>query len=128
MTIKQPILGAILLGLVVVGCQGKSGPEATVELIKKLGGKVVTNDSLPNKPIVMVDLRNTAVTDEQLKCLKELPQMQMLVLDDTGISDAGLETLKEYDQLQRIYLRTTRVTPGGVQDLKKAFPKAEIEN
>jgi hypothetical protein len=75
-----------------------------------------------------LDLRNTAITDEQLQYLKEMSQLQVLILDSTGITDAGIEPIKGCSQLQRIFLRNTRVTAAGVQDLKKTFPRADIAN
>jgi hypothetical protein len=112
--------------LLAPGCGGKTDVEQAIEVFKKLGGKVEIDEHLPNKPVVMVDLRNTAITDDQLKNLKHMPQLQILVLDSTSISDAGLEPIKGCSQLQRIFLRKTRVTAAGVKDLKKTFPRAEI--
>ena len=74
----------------------------------------------------MADLRNTAITDDQLNDLKELPQLQVLILDSTGISDAGLEAIKGCSRLSRIYLRNTRVTAEGIKGLRKTFPSADI--
>src|ERR1700688_2892642 len=112
--------------LLIAGCRGKTGPEATLELIQKLGGSYKTDDRLPDKPVVTVDLRDTAVADNQLSSLRELPKLQILVLDGTKVSDAGIEALKECGELQRVFLRMTRVSPAGVEGLRKALPKAEI--
>jgi hypothetical protein len=126
---KKRLLLLVLLGAgLATGCRGKTESERAIEVFEKLGGKIKIEEKLPQKPVVMVDLRNTAVTDEQLNHLKEMPQVQILVLDSTGISDAGLEAIKGCGQLQRIFLRKTRVSAAGVEDLKKAFPRAEIIN
>jgi hypothetical protein len=122
------LLVVLVCAWLVPGCGGKTETEQAIEVFKKLGGKVEIDENLPNKPVVMVDLRNTAITDDQLKNLKEMPQLQVLILDSTGISDAGLEPIKGCSQLQRIFLRKTRVSPAGLKDLKKTFPKAEIVN
>jgi hypothetical protein len=120
------LAGWILVCLLIAGCRGKSGREATLELIQKLGGSYKTDDRLPDKPVATVDLRDTAVADDQLATLKELPQLKILVLDGTKVSDAGIESLKECSELQRVFLRMTRVSPAGIDGLRKALPKAEI--
>ena len=126
---RHLLIWAMLAGLLVAGgCRGKSGAEAALELITKLGGSFKTDDRFPDKPVVTVDLRDTAIADDQLQCLKELPQLKVLVLDGTKVSDSGIESLKECSQLQRLFLRMTRVTPAGIEDLRRAFPKAEIAN
>jgi hypothetical protein len=126
MTIKSFAPMALLAGLFLAGCKGEH--KDPIQVIQKLGGKFDTKDNDPKKPVVMVDLRNTAVVDEQLQCLKELPELQILILDSTAITDAGLESIKSCTQLQRIFLRNTRITAAAVDDLRKTFPKAEIKN
>jgi hypothetical protein len=122
------VLLAVLGALLAPGCGSKTGPERAIEVFQKLGGKVQIDEKLPKKPVVMVDLRNTAITDEQLSNLKELSQLQVLILDSTGVTDAALASIKECSQLSRIYLRNTRVTADGVKELRKTFPKADIAN
>ena len=122
------LAGWCLVCLLLAGCRGKTGQEATLALIHKLGGSYKTDDRLDEHPVVTVDLRDTAIADNQLAGLKELPQLQILVLDGTKVSDVGIETLKECSQLERVFLRGTRVTPAGVEALRKALPKAEIAN
>src|SRR5208282_545060 len=93
---KATFLVVVLLaGLPAAGCHRTGRSEAAVEVIQKLGGKMQTDDALPDKPVVMVDLRNTAVSDDQLKCLKQLPELRVLVLDGTEVGDGGLEALKQ---------------------------------
>jgi hypothetical protein len=120
------VLLAVPGALLAPGCVGKTGAERAIELFEKLGGKVHIDEKLPNRPVVMADLRNTAITDQQLNELKELPQLQVLILDSTGITDAGLGAIQGCSQLSRIYLRNTRVSAAGIQGLRKTFPRAEI--
>ncbi len=68
--------GWCLVCLLLAGCRGKTGQEATLELIHKLGGSYKTDDRLDDNPVVTVDLRDTAVADNQLAALKELPQSE----------------------------------------------------
>jgi hypothetical protein len=128
MTKKLGVLVALLCCVLTPGCKGKTESERAIEVFEKLGGKITFDEKLPKKPVVMLDLRNTAITDDQLSNLKEMSQLQVLILDATGITDAGLEAIKGCSQLQRIYLRNTRVTAAGIQGLKKIFPKADIAN
>ena len=55
-----------------------------------------------DEPVVKVDLRDTAIADNQLTTLKELPQLKILVLDGTKVSDAGIEALTECNGLERV--------------------------
>jgi hypothetical protein len=129
LTMKMTHLAAWIIGsLLIAGCRGKTGPEATLELIQKLGGSYKTDDRLADKPVVTVDLRDTPVADNQLEALRELPQLKILVLDGTKISDAGIDALTDCKGLERVFLRMTRVTPAGIERLKKAFPNADISN
>jgi hypothetical protein len=117
------MIGALLMA----GCRGKGPVEGAVDMVKQLGGKVEIDANLPNKPVVTVDLRDTAVTDADLERLQALPHLQILALDGTGISDAGLESLKQCSRLERLFLRNTRATPEGIKDLQKTLPKADIK-
>ena len=97
-----------------------------VEAIKKLGGKVTRDDKLPGKPVIGVDLAFTAVTDEDLKELKELKQLTTLNLCNTQVTDASLKDLKELKQLRTLHLGRGKVTDAGVKDLQEALPKCKI--
>ena len=62
-----------------------------------------------------LDLSHTAVTDEGLKGLKELPNLRTLLLSHTAVTDAALKDLTQVDSLD---LSDTGVTDEGVRELK----------
>jgi hypothetical protein len=67
-----------------------------------------------------------AVTDESLKNLAKLSNLQRLDLSLTGVGDKGLKHLTGLKRLLSVTLTLTQVTPQGVQDLQRALPKAKI--
>ncbi|MEP6619742.1 MAG: hypothetical protein ABJE47_10510 [bacterium] len=76
---------------------------------------------LPNAGhITALDLGNSkALTDEGLRHLARLPQLQHLDLSGTAITDRGLEVLQELSELQTIALTMTHVTDAGVRHLER---------
>jgi hypothetical protein len=52
--------------------------ERAIGVIKKLGGKVGTEQQDPGRPVVTVDLNHTRATDDDLKLLKSLPRLREL--------------------------------------------------
>jgi hypothetical protein len=124
------VLG-LSLAMVASGCTARVNPKQekatagenprqakAVAEIERLGGKVTVDEKSGDKPVIGVSLRHVEVTDAGLKCLKELPQLQLLDLDHTQVSDAGLECLKELTQLQLLDLEHTQVTDAGLANLK----------
>ena len=101
--------------------------------------------------VARVDLRYTKVTDADLEPLRELTNLQFLILratkvtglglehlkgltnlqeldlQSTSVTDAGLEHLKGLTELQRLWLKGTNVTAEGVKKLQQALPNCEIE-
>jgi internalin A len=80
--------------------------EAIIKQIPTLGGSAEIS--------VSVDLSNTKVKDEDLKCLAGLNTLRSLNLDQTAITDAGLANLKSLPKLQELHLRGTRITDAGL--------------
>lgn len=57
--------------------------------------------------LTLLDLTGTAISDEALDSIAELPHVREIVLDGTHVTDAGLAKLQKSHSLQRIYLRET---------------------
>ena len=114
---------ALLLSLAVclAGCGQTQAvrEERAVNAILKLDGKVTRDETLPGRPVVLVDLCGTQITDVGLKDLKELKGLQTLWLHDTQITDTGLKELKELKGLQELNLSETKITDAGLKDLKE---------
>src|SRR5215475_10522525 len=117
---QQVVMGAaVLLGLLVLALTDRADEAAAVKMIEKLGGTVTRDDKRPGKPVVVVDLRGTKITDAGLKELKELKNLQEVVLFRTAITDAGLKELKELKSLQWLHLGFTKITDAGLKKLKE---------
>jgi predicted alpha/beta superfamily hydrolase len=106
-------------------------------LVARLGGTVVVSDGA----IAKVDLHETAITDEDLAFLAQLPELRELdlrltkigdrALDHlrglrkletlnvfrTGISDEGLARLRQLTELRTLLMGGTRVTSAGLARL-----------
>lgn len=68
-------------------------------------------------PKVRVDLSGTAITDEGLKAIAGIKELEILALEATSISDVGLEVLKNAKGLVYIRLDHTMVSDAGMQIL-----------
>ena len=93
------------------------GPEremrpVTERWVRKLFG-------FPRTPMNCVWLQGTKVTDADLACLKDLPDLQLLHLHATQVTDTGLEHLKGLTNLRWLYLDKTQVTDTGLEHLKE---------
>ena len=123
----------VLLAVCLTGCGQTQAvrEERAVNAILKLDGKVTRDETLPGRPVVLVDLCGTKITDAGLKDLKELKGLQTLFLCETKITDAGLKDLKELKELKglrKLDLGGTKITNAGLKDLKQALPKTYICN
>lgn len=78
---------------------------------------LVLSDSTPG---------GTAVTDDGLAFVAQLPQLQVLELRGTQITDAGLEHLVGMKSLEKVDLNNTKVSAQGVAKLRRALPDCEI--
>ena len=72
-------------------------------------------------------LRGTRITDDGLKNLSGLTNLEKLDLAETDITDAGLRHLMGLSSLKNLDLTGTRVTAEGVAMLKRAIPNVTIE-
>jgi hypothetical protein len=91
----------------------------TVQMIEKLGGTVTRDDKKEGKPVTKVELRQTAVTDDNLKTIAALPELQSLNLyGSKQVTDAGMKELAACKQLQFLILTNCKkVTDAGVKEL-----------
>lgn len=68
--------------------------------------------------VVLVDLRDTKVTDDDLKLLDKLPCLENLDLTNTRITGAGLVHLRGLKNLRVLGLWKTQVDDAGLEHLK----------
>jgi hypothetical protein len=118
-------------------------------------GKYNVDATMPNRPVIGVDLRyyavsdkevgnftkvlrafprlttlqfkSTKITDAGLTHLKGLPQLRSLALENATVTVAGLAQLNGLVYLEVLNLKGTKVTDAGVQELRKALPKVKVE-
>jgi hypothetical protein len=113
--------------------------EEAVAAIRRLGGKVLYDYQRPNpgRPnvfdpnaapkdpkgfhsVVMVDLRGTKASDDDLKCIRKLPDLENLDLTDTRITGAGLAQLRGLKKLAVLGLWKTQVDDEGLKYLSSS--------
>jgi hypothetical protein len=78
------------------------------------------------KQLRILDLSNTKVTDEGLKELKGLDKLESLRLIGTKVTDKGLDTITAMKALTSLNVFQTDVTQAGADKLKKARPKMAV--
>jgi internalin A len=94
--------------------------EGTIAEIVKLGGSVVKCSNTVIGPVIYfirVDAKGTQFTDAGLLKLKDLPNVQELLLGGAQVTDAGMIHLKGLTQLQALELNGTQVTSAGLRHL-----------
>ncbi|MFN0051924.1 MAG: hypothetical protein ACKV0T_07015 [Planctomycetales bacterium] len=77
--------------------------------------------------MVQIRLRFTPVTDEFLKKLAVLPDLEWLDLLGTSITDVGLENLAGAPALKKLYLSRTQVTQEAAARFRETHPNCEID-
>ena len=81
-------------------CVAMKLKDKAARAIEKLGGGVGRDKKTPGKPVTVVILIGTPVTDSGLKELAAFKQLKQLLLDLTEVSDAGMKELAGSQQLQ----------------------------
>jgi len=101
----------------LVLCQNVYADEAeerASRFVKNLGGVV---SAAPGVPVSLVDLKWTAVTDEDLRKLEAFQHVRTIRLGMTHVTDAGLKHLGTLKDLEDLNLEATEVTDAGLKDL-----------
>src|SRR5262245_4295660 len=88
-----------ILNLLTLTISARSQSSAQVrdqalEAIKRFDGRLVLDESRPDRPIIRLDLNGPRVTNTTAGHLRGLLQLQTLFLCETKITDAGMESLK----------------------------------
>src|SRR5262245_35682253 len=110
--------GAVL-ALAAFSGLGRADEAEAVAALKKLGATILHVDNNPKKSVQSVYLPTKKVKDADLKHLTAFTEMQVLKLDAaSNITDEGLKELASLKQLQDLGLGSTQVTDGGLKYLK----------
>ena len=91
----------------------------------------ITDDSLrlldTLTELQSIDLRGTQITGEGLKYLKPFKNLANVDFDDAPVTDVGLRFLEELPSLKRVSLRNTKVTADGIRKLQEIMPNLKIQ-
>ncbi len=74
-------------------------------------------DLAGSEELLVLDVANTAITNEGLKHLAECQNLQLLDVDNTAVNDDGLHHLSGLEQLTTLHLSGTGVTDQGLSHL-----------
>ncbi len=116
-TIRRLILMLAVAQSTTFGACADDAEEQVVKVIEKLGGKVIRDDKLPEKPVVSVYLTLSSAKDADLKGLAHLKHLQKLSLLKTKVTDAGMKELTGLKELRELSLGFTDVTDAGLKEL-----------
>jgi Leucine-rich repeat (LRR) protein len=74
--------------------------------------------------------RNSAIRDDGLQCLSDLPALKRLNLQSTSITDSGLKYLEKFTSLEQLGLGHTKVTDAGLVRLwnLKSLKSLNVQN
>lgn len=101
-------------------------PVANQIAIVELGSSQVTDEGLKSLQAMTnlqkLYLENTKITDKGMDYLKGLPNLYYLNLYGTAVTDAGIQKLASLKNLKRLYLWKSKATGEGADKLKQAIP------
>jgi hypothetical protein len=73
-----------------------------------------------------VHLGGTQISDDALASLRELPKIRRLSLNGTRITDASIRYFKEIVTLKELWIYDTQITPEGVDSLREALGDCHV--
>jgi putative heme-binding domain-containing protein len=122
-----------------------------MDALRKLGARCEIDASLPERPVVAVDLDHSKVHGESLKLLRAfprlhtvkwregwfigqddqqllggLPNLQILDVSETRVSNRGLGHLKAMPHLRQITVEDSEMTDEGVTSFREVRPRLKI--
>jgi hypothetical protein len=109
--------------------------DATLAAIREIGLLHAPSDahtSSGRRPknateVTILDLRISGVTDEGLKQLKELRNLEELNLAGTAVCGTGVKELRELKSLTRLYLGHSNVSDAGLGEVAKMTQLLELD-
>jgi hypothetical protein len=101
--------------LTIAPYQVEDSEDAIVKFVQQLGGRVQRDEEADSKPVVLVFLGSTKVTDKDIPKLKNLKTLRELFLPNTKVTGAGLSELKT---LKVLILINTKLTDAGLKEIK----------
>jgi hypothetical protein len=86
-----------------------------LDRLKALGARF---GQLPGMPIQKVSFEGTAVSDDDVAALDDLPDLDQVDLSKTAVTDRGLAPLRRLPRLELVRLNETKVTDQGLANLE----------
>mgnify|MGYP000977385855 CR=1 FL=1 len=77
-------------------------------------------------PLYILRVDNTLVTNDGVRCLKSLEQLQELSLNGTQVTDAIIPLLTDMKALKKVYVEDTNVTNEGKNKLRAALERQTV--
>jgi hypothetical protein len=99
------------------GFKPRTPRDVALAQIEKLRGRVGIDRS--DGHVMMINLRGTLVTDDDLVTVAKFKDLRALTLNGTQVTDAGLAHLRGLKQLEALDLGLTRITSAGLKHLRK---------
>lgn len=118
LVLKAPAVAASPIPPVDPGLPISDAEKAAVGKVQQIGALALRLAQNTNLLRVDFSLQGREVKDEDLACLKDMPNLVELSLGSTKVTDAGLVHLRETKTLQRLRLEKTAVTDAGLENLK----------
>jgi glyoxylase-like metal-dependent hydrolase (beta-lactamase superfamily II) len=107
----------VALALLAVAAPGVRADEAAARArLSELGAVITSNNNLP--PAISINLNVSKTNDTDLTVLKEIKNIQTLLLRETPITDSGLAVLRDLSALVTLDLYHTAVSDSGLPHLK----------
>lgn len=96
----------------------------------KLGGTAITDRSMKElagiKHLNKLHLENTAISDEGISALGEVPFLEYLNLIGTKVSDASVQKIAAMKSLKSLYVWKSAISDEGIEQLKKLRPDLTV--
>ena len=113
----SPLLAILML---TVSFGADAAQEKVAAALEKLGGKILRNDKEKTRPILVVDLRESKITNADLQQVATLTDVMNLDLSKTKITDAGLKSLVPLSSLQSLTVDNTEIGDDGLKTAARA--------
>jgi RNA polymerase sigma factor (sigma-70 family) len=101
-----------------------SAEQVAAAALQAVGGRIITDRTLPGAPVVGVYLLSHQVTDGDLKYLKAFSHLKVLILP--GITDTSIKELRGLKTLEHLRARSS-TTEGPLRELGELTELRELE-
>jgi len=100
-----------------LGCSAGQSQNAAIDKLEELGGTVI-GENTSKGVSYRLNLINTQITDDDLKVVPDIANVELLWLYNTPVTDAGMVHVAKLQQLTNLDLRRTKISDAGLEHLK----------